>query len=1095
MDILKSNSQTVILKDIWRRLFNEIENDDIREAAEAFGKLYLSSYENGEKAFGYNKKLEIPLYIQRENAIAGILEGKNLSSDEKVKLLDVVGMMHKTYEFSQLKAAFNAGSMQKIIDDMLADITKDIGDIDQVLEHFQQVVVDRVLTAHPTFVGKLDYAVLNRELQNAIFENNSQKIEDLFKQFMSPDFSAVVDKNLTVADETAFMIHYLSGAGEDLSGLYAMFDKAMAKKFGDAYNPADLKLNIRFGDWGSSGDKDGNLNVNATTLRDGIPERRKAAAKWHLDNLDELDTAKSKELSTKLLSITSLNAKQIAELKAELETFYQELYTNESSPIALNGMRHLHHMGLSLGYIEMRETAEQFQFVIGRFLSDDTIENIVGIKTNYANLNSEQKDQVLNFLHQADKSEFVRDEVAKAMQIIPEEAKAASYNYKDTGLGKTNHAIFYNTIERLLIAKANGDIFPGQQVLAEAQSPQQLKEMLLLLKATGLEKQILIVPLFEEPEILMDMDNTIKRILGDETLFKYYINHSLERLKSSDINLSEELIERVRNLSPKKRSFTKERDEINSEIKLLSNGKLGIRDVLNIEIQFAHSDNSRRGGTTAARSAIGNSQRIAVEVGRNFGFSVSRYQGGSFTDSGRDGGRDLRAKLNVHDVHDSTGHMKSKATVQGIDIFTLLNGAMTTIAFLGETLAHLWVSNERWDGEKYITPAKRSMAHFANAATPVQQIINSTLGQFKHYQDIHFAHSRLAEAMDQIFKYSECREAGTVGSRAGERIVADPSVAKNKSLSTDATKVRTIGYTEAGQHQYCHFGFIGAGKLREDILGKLSELGNNLITKSQNIEGEESALLKEGKGKILVNDAIKAKASLGLTMTEAFDLAFLTNGNSSNSHTLRTNIASKKTDEIQTDFDNPVLKSNAQILNSLYKDSPLFRDIIDRNANAVASSTDFDKVWATAMATGLKLLNLKGMVIATVYIEHRPEPSELLEAARDNNTMRGYLAGLELDCRKASHLAIEAMTGRPFELKDEMSTTELKLKVRELLLDKGKLAAGDVLHSFADIVRDSIPEEQRTNKLNTTLHHTVDLAVLHGPTPQAVVAEKRARAA
>jgi hypothetical protein len=945
--------------------------------------------------------------------------------------------------------------------------------MDGALQAIRLPVMDNVFTAHPTFIGDLEYTKklrdVNLKIHNGKDDEAAQGLGDLLTM------PSVVDTTMGVADETSMMRHFLANAYQSVRFIYENLDKAMEESgLAGEYDPFEAKLQLKFQSWGSSGDKDGNKNVNYLTTEDAVKTHRKTIAHFYQGDLlnifQELPEELRKqhdeqwqkiheqldEISQNPFGVSQQNIETVSD---NLKAFAKELYTvtheredtKKAQALALGLLRRVDIFGMAMGDIEYREDAGQNKKVLNFLITKEDIQAVdLDAESYLAIESSEDRAIVLNhFFAQLDDPEqknVIQARLNHQLRLLDREVKTRYHNYA------TDEGLFYNTIKRLQLANRHPDMIHGQ-VLAEAQSPTEFKEMLALLKLTGNDKHMRVVPLFEDPEVLKDVGTIMNTIQRDPDIYHYLVTLSLnewkKRAEKGYVPALPEAIEKAITRLPamiQSREFEEECQVIDhmiaeDETLKLGGVKLELSDIIQNQIQLAHSDNSRRGGIVGARAGIYKAHDAARKQAASLHMGMQFFEGGSHTDAFRMGTRSYRSLVNTYSNHDFM-----KSTVQGMDLAQLFSDPYTIESFLGDNIgnaAAVAYAKRQARGKEYLVSSRHpEQAVPAPHVMDKGQLLDPFIAQIEHYQS-------------EFFEYDRNKKAGTQGSRAAGRDAskeeATLSEEQKKALhqkkleELDAPYIdpvkgtRTIGYSETMQHAGLNPNFIGVRNLRHDLL-------NSPLLQGEAGENPSGSLMK------LVVDL----------------------------------------------FGKPEEKK----LNTLYLGNPGVHDILDRVAYAVAT-TDFDEVWDRAK----HVPGRKSAGVVAFRSEHqldygesqevgeRPAKEELEELAKEQKTVKGFIAGLELEYRGAAKMTLEAIKGEKVDI-DDLETHVLRNMVKhELKAYRDHFATMDVAMAVAKkidistdsaelsraISKDGNPNNAVKNSIDKMLHAVRDMATLVRP--------------
>lgn len=1066
-------------------------------------QLLVGSGQDGDHGI-FGENAEGDLFAAKHGKTTGdrvreSLGALGLSNDEKFELANAMTLL----EYLSRGAPMAAASFQILsepnlhpVHQLIKKSKKNNIPPSKIIAALKRVSMENVFTAHPTYIGDLQYTKDLRALDLAISKTNhayaaddlqtakeaEQTVTEAIKDLVHRP--SIASTAIDADGETEYMRHYLKNTYRSIPYIYATFDEAFGT---EGYNPLDLKLDLSFKSWGSSGDKDGNKNVTSQSLERAISRHRDTIIDVYNEELNKIEAALGDDQSfasdiqairdaladfyrpdaTDTLKIKTRGedfGKQAGELRARLSAFSQTLYTTtkdtnkQVANRALGLHRNLHTFGLSIGEIEFRETADENQFVLDHIISKEIIGQAVpgSEAARYSDLQPDDRTTVLNYI--LDNQIDLTPAIEEALDQVPKEAKAEGYGYADSGEGKANNAIFYQTIERLRLAAANSDMFKGQ-VLAEAESPVQMKEMLLLLKATGCDQHIRITPLFEDPEVLADLENIMDDLHTDPHLFCHYVTVSLHEWEEKaarglrtpiPASLKQEILDWANDTNIDIGSDTFHADVAVLNEKLIKH-QLLLPEILGSQVQLAHSDNSRRGGMAGARAGIFKAHNVIRESAANVGLSAQMYEGGSHTDSFRMGVRSYRGLVNTYD-----NHRFMKATVQGMDLAQLFSSPVTIEAFITENICNAADKlQEKSRGLNRL--GDKAKGYHDRAIMNTDTLTNTVISEVDRYQNRYFGSKEepnvvLGNVMAQVFSYQNNKQSGTIGTRGGAR-----GKGKDQSLYLNpVTDTRTIGYSETLQQGRMNPNFIGAGRLRS----KLEEL-------------IESA---------------KTNHSHGASVTAHREL-------------LDGHIASPD--------------AEGKELNTLYMESPMVRDAIDRVAYAVAT-TDFGTVWDNAIhdySSGKQEQRtiIHGEVTQEDIdsgaltdgraweetITKAPTQDELEGLAekyrntpKDQSSAKEFLAWMEGEYREAAKVVMEAICPECNRTQlEHMSTRELAVAVRRALpMYTSMMNRQDVLMEVADFIEHDTPKEARSakydgveNGINRAVHNLRDTTTLQRP--------------
>jgi len=632
-------------------------------------------------------------------------------------------------------------------------------------------VMEFTFTAHPTNTNSVASMRAQRELVQAITawrkapdETTREELAYRMKRYveipMLPERDGVTGP-LKVAEETDYMLYFMHNLYDGLDDIYRDYDTSFAQAYAGRYNPADLKLNIRAHSWGSSGDKDGNNNVNADTTLHAVAEHRYAIVNRYRSELAEIlknsqgsddvlhawdakleiaqkalagsinelnDTVRSK--SKKFLSEADFERIRTEVAKAseslDAKAFITDLETvQDQSPTRLSLLRKVRHFGFALGNIEYRETAEEYSRVVELLVP------------GYKEMGEEARVSALTSLIQH--PETLKEAVAK-MRATFDTNPAQPYSKQDA------RPIAYQTLKRMELARDFPDMIQNN-VLAECQETSNFLEALVLQHAVAdgdKRPKLGIIPLFEEYNVLAKAPQIVQSALDNDA----YKSH-LESLSTMGDDREKQ------------------------------------------QVQLAHSDNARRAGSIGSRAAIYQAQDALQRMG------IRRYQGGSQSDAYRDGQRAISAKNNEFGLHDF-----SKMTYQGGDLLNFFNLPQSTTRLITVNLSNNALALKKNNRSSMMTAEDRA-------------VLPALLETIPRYEEV-FQDERFSQFVAEA-GYTEQQLAGNFSSRAAAR---DGAPAKVSVPNT-----RTISFSETLEHAGIVPIWIGARGMRDSLKTHLARGG------------------------------------------------------------------------------------------------------------------------------------------------------------------------------------------------------------------------------------------------------------------------------
>jgi hypothetical protein len=665
----------------------------------------------------------------------------------------------------------------------------------QAAEALSKPVFEMVMTAHPTNVNALDSIKAQRALGQAIDavrmgEEGAEHVRQALLHFIETPLlpgDAHETENLTVQDETEFTLYYLCNLYDDLPSVYAGMDDALLRS--GEYEPLTLDLKLRFGSWGSSGDKDGNAQVTADTTLDAIARHICAILDRYTASLrrlnipilrpwyDRIDVLRQKtaDLQQQIIDAGKKKggiapatfdklAKNLTECRLDVQAFERavtNVYHDTQRQDVLDLVRRIRIFGACFAKIEYRENAGEYTRVVGELVE------------NYASQSPDERARTLTALLQHPKKVAALYSTAKSR--LKKEGAGKPYSEKHAA------PIAYQTLKRMELARD----FPTlihDNVLAEFTHISQLLEAVFLQVAVlkGHARATLgIVPLFESPE----------------------------SMKQAPAIMAEAY----------------ENPAYRAHVECIAKRENAMHPVQ--QIQIAHSDNARRSGLPAARAFIHTAHRELRRTGDEHDVITQFFEGGSSSDIYRGGTRATSAAVRAYGLHDF-----AKFTFQGGDMLNYLNYAPSSKRLFVRNFAHSaafhvhgveLASTVSWS-EKNSAP--RLALHDPQMTVMADRIVGTALmGTLDDYRDHAFTGAGLGHLLREL-EYDEEKLAGTAGSRAPSRGAKKSAKAKEKpkfcpiyvgervafarvegvfvqpAKTVDIHKTRTITFSEALQH-------------------------------------------------------------------------------------------------------------------------------------------------------------------------------------------------------------------------------------------------------------------------------------------------------
>lgn len=715
-------------------------------------------------------------------------------------------------------SSFLVGNLGQKKDDVPTDpITPDklvYSRADEAVEALNRPRLEFTFTAHPTNTNDLKNMQRQRELSDALLRmahgemTHEADIKQALRYFLNAPLLPELANGTpgyTVHDETSTMLYFLNNVYKDLDKVYAGYDRALDEAYGtsaETYRPETLRLNLGLHSWGSSGDKDGNTRVNADTTLYALAQHYLQITGRYREELRTLDGLES--WKTDLNAVYGESSRLVGDIRSLLDEhghlspeqydrFVQRLREvtaplnkqhflqaleiahaqapEAQKPIALSLLRKVHTFGFSFGTIEYRETSEELRRIVAAVDPEyqellapiELLETTIAEKRKALNAANEEGHadlgQEIDALEQqlAAARKDARYPCAERLQAILNDPaqlrrfgdawRALSANQAGKPYSKNDPApIAYQTLKRLELARD----FPQaitDHVLAECQGTSNMLELLVLQHAvagdTGRRATLGIIPLFEDAGPLQEAPAIVSHALRIPAYRKH----------------------------------------IDAVARLHGDGTRAQ------QVQLAHSDNARRNGLPAARGLIYRAHEelraTMDEYNRTSDQKIALqfYEGGSMTDSFRNGTRAFSATVNEYGLHDFT-----KVTAQGGDLLNFFNLAHSTYRLLMRNITH----NAARLGRMFVrTLHEKDEKLLVNALIDTKDSYRGNI--YENPQT-----NRFLEAMDFV----EDSKAGNIGSRVVSRDSGQSEV--------DVTKIRTIAFSEGFQHNDINPSWFGA---------------------------------------------------------------------------------------------------------------------------------------------------------------------------------------------------------------------------------------------------------------------------------------------
>lgn len=848
---LKSHEQSDVANALTEILLSVVPDDDIANRLRNIRDKVWLPYNNDS----ISSKC-IPNHEQKKEAFDEALIG--LDSDRRKLLFESYARMGELYELAGLVARDNyLNDLKGALPGGVQEFAKNLS-LQTVIEALSKPVFEIVMTMHPTNIQGIKPMKALRNIAKELHAGNSES--DIKKAVADYQNTPILHQvngneiNLTVRDETKTVINYLGNIYEDLPSVFKQYDVQLSKQYGGAYNGLDLKLNARFGSWGSAGDKDGNDNVTAEkTLEalvrhtyeivhrynfdlakiDNVPELadwklRLAETEKNLETLllrsekltDDTDSMRDPQrgggdskqfendfniISSRLAEIRKgLDAKAFENDLTKMRESYKKMSSNDADKL-LDMVRKVRWFGFVFSKVEYRETAEEYEKVLNKIIP------------GYSDLKpSERVLELTRFLNEG----------------IPDNIKVAAKNLVETGTSKSlaegkksndASAIAYHTLKRMELARDQGDMI-RDNVLAECAAMN--KDKYPVLKKLENEDQDSFSHRVAERAAITAKQGEAN--LLEAVFLQRLVDKPDKKALLGIVPLFEDP-DTMQNVDHIMESAYKNNAYHNHLQKLADDRHDG---KVTQQVQIAHSDNRRRSGSLAGTAFIHEAHNKLRKVNKDNGIETQFFEGGSMSDAYRNGIRAISAQVNAYGLQNF-----AKFTFQGRDLQNYFNypGSVERVftrqfvhpasSFLSDE--HKAARNGVINGDKLDRTPNSVLDEIAIAA------LKRTL---QDYTKDDFSKEAIGTLL-AVLDYNKESTASNRGSRAASRGVAFSSGAATTNhigaaidpIAVD--KLRTIPFSMMPQQNQLSPAWIGGQNLgtyiAEEIEKHLSKYDSN----------------------------------------------------------------------------------------------------------------------------------------------------------------------------------------------------------------------------------------------------------------------------
>lgn len=858
-----------------------------------------------------------------------------------------------------------------------------------------------VFTAHPTNVNSQKLIETLRDLSRAAEKvakgqlDQQSALDEAFAALATDPVTPqteknghTVERNLTPREETQQMLYYLDNSYHDVLRVFKQFDEELGDDV--TYNPLEVKPDLQFASWGSSGDKDGNSNINAnTTLHAALLHRQKMAERYvesldkilpnnpaerseteqllaeqkiaiatvstrYLKLLDELNEAidcndlPAERFDALLAQATTIDAGfDFTQFQTTLETLAeQEISTRRAdhtkqtsfdpeAPSYLNLLRRTRIFGKSFGDIQFRETAELYAEIIGE------------LDPQYKALNDETiklaKDYEANRYEESDETKAVAAAAKKKLDTIKESrARRLTAMLRDpdikANLQQTIGSQFDKHSGNAYHVGAPGPI--AYHTFKRMQIAGAFGDMFNTNVLAECEHDCN----FLEAQLLQEITPTELKGKSSVTIPRPEM-HVVPLFENPDVMQEVGDIMKRTYENPQYTAH-QERMAVVDQRAYAARGmkQPQLETVTNEQrkrpqhVQIAHSDNARRSGLSAARGFIHRAHEKIRQVSGDI--NIKFFEGGSLSDSYRGGERAISATINKLDLH---GHYEQ--TVQGGDLLNYFNAPGSIERLVARNLVHQakHVGKETAIGN---VPHEESAVSDRQSETLNNLAIDAlskTLDDyrsdyFNNLRDIKTKEEKPYTALGKVMYFVDYlveKSLSAVGSRSTKRGggASNDQTVEEKKDYIEVQKIRTISFSETNQGNLIHPAWFGAKNIAKYLSDTVGSTVSDLAKK------------RKEKGQLSPDEEIALKT--------------LTSLSGQPKHSNHTTLQPK-------------------LLHELYKTSPVFRDVIDRIGYGLIQTdwTTFDKLFGAKLEqqefaeTKAIIADMKKEYRQTAYIVH-----------------------------------------------------------------------------------------------------------------------------
>ncbi len=728
------------------------------------------------------------------------------------------------------------------------------------LEALARPVFEVVMTAHPTNVNDKESITALRAIGKALdalriqggnTRANLTTLKAAITQLLTAkaiperitSHGEHVPTNLSVYDETDLILYYLGAIYEDLPQIYGGFDRVLARKLSE-YEPAILRLNMRFSSWGSSGDKDGNSQVTAGTTLEACIMHRHEIIRRYAEELANIVPAASEpqkltlwktrlevitckldalrhDVRTALVPITAINtetlrleamigedgrSEQLASLRAamrikRLEHFSPEIFRDFSARLKeilweLGEAPKQHFLA------DIQAAYDNEKHALTRTALLVLLRRVRTFGFSFARIEfretAEEYTRVIAELLASYRQLFPQDPLEAALPhesylTLPEQEKVNLLaRLISEGKAAGIQALALEDIER----RGAGLMYDTENA-----APIALHSLLRMELARDFPDMITANVLAECQEVSHLLEAQFLQAASSDSDGRRALMGIIPLYEEPDIM---ELVGKTLSRAYATPIYRKHMALVAEHLFALGYGDGRPTQ----QVQIAHSDNTRRAGLPAARALIYHAHDLIRDAGKKAGITTQFFEGGSNSDPFRGGIRSISATANMYDTHDFL-----KFTFQGGDLLNYFNYPSSTERLFARNLSHMAKTLVQKGQGAWAKEGTDEHDHPRNLKDWTRAVLPALIATRETYRDTVFNKHAIGR-----FLYETRDTSGNTGSRAGARGGSKSKAQRETSeRMIDPTDMRTITFSESFAHAGITPTWVGVASLEEDI--------------------------------------------------------------------------------------------------------------------------------------------------------------------------------------------------------------------------------------------------------------------------------------